>query len=126
MSKSLSAKVLSEVLELFSMYMDKNSEKLIDDAIQEGEKPSPPPVIPKTRIEDDLNGRVFYANESSKSGITVFYIHGGAYFMDFTRSHWKLIDKMIGATDAQIIAPAYRRVPFATWREAFSWWGHQI
>ena len=119
MSKSNSAKLMSEVLELFSMFMDKNGEKLIEDAIQKGEKPSSPPLVPKTRIEDCENGRVFYANEDSKSGITVFYLHGGAYFMDFTLSHWNLINKLIDRTDAQVIAPAYRLLPFATWREAF-------
>ena len=119
MSKSYSAKVLSEVLELFSMYMDKNSRKMIEDALREGEKPSPPPKVPKTRFEDSPDGRVFYVNEDGKSGITVFYLHGGAYFMDFTRSHWKLIDTLAREADAQVIAPAYRLVPFATWQEAF-------
>ena len=85
-SKSNSAKLMSEVLELFSMFMDKNGEKLIEDALQKGEKPSTPPLVPKTRIEDYENGRVFYANEDSKSGITVFYLHGGAYFMDLRYS----------------------------------------
>jgi len=119
MSKSISAKFASEVLELFSMYMDKNGEKLIEKALQEGETPSSPPLVPKTRIEDLKNGRVFYANEDSKSGITVFYLHGGAYFMDFALSHWKFINKLIKGADAQVIAPAYRRLPFATWQEAF-------
>ncbi len=114
MSKSISAMLTSEVLELFSMYMDKNGEKLIEDALQKGEQPSPPPLIPKTRIEDYQNGRVFYANEDSESGITVFYLHGGAYFMDFALVHWKLMNKLIRETDAQVIAPAYRRLPFAS------------
>lgn len=119
MSKSIGAKALSEVLELLSLYMDKNGEKLIDDALIKGEKPTPAPKIPQTRYEDHQNGRVFYANETGKAGITVFYLHGGAYFMDFARSHWRLIDTIIRETDAQVIAPAYRRLPFATWREAF-------
>ena len=119
MSKSFSAKVMSEVLELFSMFMDKNSEKLIEDTLQKGEKPSPQPLIPKTRVEDLPDGRVFYANEDSKTGVMVFYLHGGAYFMDFTKSHWKFIDKIVRKADAQVIAPAYRLLPFATWKEAF-------
>lgn len=119
MSRSLGAKVTSEVLELFSMFLEKNSEKLIEEALQKGERPSPPPLVPKTRHEDLPDGRVFYANEGSSSGITVFYLHGGAYFMDFTPSHWRLINKLVTEADAEVIAPAYRRIPFATWREAF-------
>ncbi|MBR4720234.1 MAG: alpha/beta hydrolase [Clostridia bacterium] len=119
MSKSISAKLMSEVLELFSLYTEKNGEKMIEDALHRGEKSTPSPIIPKTRFEDYQNGRIFYANEDSKSKITVFYLHGGAYFMDFTRSHWKLIDTLIREADAQVIAPAYRLLPFATWKEAF-------
>ncbi len=119
MSKSISAKVMSEVLELFSMYMEKNGEKMIEDARKKGEQPSPPPLVPKTRIEDHQNGRVFYANEDSSSGSTVFYLHGGAYFMDFALAHWKLINKIIQKSDVRVIAPAYRRLPFATWKDAF-------
>ena len=119
MSKSFSAKVVSDLLELFGMYTEKNSERMIAGALSKGEKPTPPPRNLKTRFEDNQNGRVFYANEGSTSRNTVFYIHGGAYFMDFTRPHWRLLEKLIKETDAQVIAPAYRLVPFATYREAF-------
>ena len=119
MSKSFSAKVVSDLLELFGMYTEKNSEQMIAGALSKGEKPTPPPINLKTRHEDNQNGRVFYANEGSTSRNTVFYIHGGAYFMDFTRPHWRLLEKLIKETDAQVIAPAYRLVPFATYREAF-------
>lgn len=79
MAKSNSAKLLSGVLELFSMYMEKNGEKMIADALARGETPTAPPKILETRVEDLADGRVFYVNEDSKSGITVFYLHGGAY-----------------------------------------------
>ena len=119
MSKSFNAKVMSDILELFSMYMDKNAEQSIENALRKGEKPTPSPLVPRTRFEDLPNVRVFYANEGSNAGITVFYLHGGAYFMDITPSHWKLIEKIVRETDAQVIVPAYRLLPFATWQEAF-------
>ena len=119
MSKSFSAKVVSDLLELFGMYTEKNSERMIAGALSKGEKPTPPPLNLMTRFEDNQNGRVFYANEGSTSRNTVFYIHGGAYLMDFTGPHWRLLEKIIKETDAQLIAPAYRLVPFATYREAF-------
>ena len=119
MGKSIGAKLTSDILELFSMFMDKNGDKLIENARKKGESFSPAPAIPRTRHEDNENGRIFYANEEAKSGITVFYIHGGAYFMDFTKAHWRLLEILIREADAQVIAPGYRMVPFATWREAF-------
>ncbi len=119
MSKSFSAKVLSDLLELFGMYTEKNSDQMIAGALSKGEKPTPPPKMLKTRHEDSQNGRVFYANEESNSKTVVFYIHGGAYFMDFTVSHWKFLETLVREADIQLIAPAYRLVPFATYREAF-------
>ena len=119
MAKSKSAKVLSEVLELFSMYTEKNGEKMIADAISRGETPTPPPKFLETRYEDLPNGRVFYANDGSKSGITVFYLHGGAYFMDITDAHWKLLKKLVDGANVRLVVPAYRLLPFATYREAF-------
>ena len=119
MAKSKRAAVLSSVLELFSMYTEKNGEKLIEDAIIKGEKPTTPPKNLETRYEDLPNGRVFYANEDSKSGITVFYLHGGAYFMDITNAHWKLLKKLVDGANVRLIVPAYRLLPFATYREAF-------
>ena len=70
MSKSISAKFTSEVLELFSFYMDKNSEKLIEDAYNKGEKPTSPPLIPKTRVEDYPNGRVFNCRRGDESCVS--------------------------------------------------------
>lgn len=57
MAKSRNAKVVSEVLELFSMYTEKNGDKMIEDAISNGDKPSPTKK-PETRYEDLPNGRV--------------------------------------------------------------------
>ena len=59
MSKSFSAKVVSDLLELFGMYTEKNSERMIAGALSKGEKPTPPPKNLKTRFEDNQNGRVF-------------------------------------------------------------------
>ena len=63
MSKSISAKVMSDVLELFSLYLEKNSEKLIEDTLQKGEKPSPQPLIPKTRVEDLPDGLYVFGQD---------------------------------------------------------------
>ena len=119
MSKSFSAKVLSDLLELFGMYTENNCEKMLAGALSKGEKPTPPPKNIKTRHEDNQFGRVFYANEDSDSQTTVFYVHGGAYFMDITNAHWKFLATLIREANVQLIAPAYRLVPFATYREAF-------
>ena len=59
MSKSFSARVMSDLLELFGMYTEKNCEQMIAGAVSKGEKPTPPPKKLKTRYEDTADGRVF-------------------------------------------------------------------
>ena len=119
MSKSFSAKVMADLLELFSFYMDRNCEQILAGALSNGEGPTPSPKVLKTRYEDRKNGRIFFANEERGSDITVFYLHGGGYFMDITRPHWRFLRTVTEEADAEVIVPAYRLVPFATWEEAF-------
>ena len=90
-------------------------EEELEGLLREGEKPSPSPKDLPTRLED----RIFYANEGSGSDITVFYIHGGGYEHDFSPFHWKFIKKVIAHTDALVIAPAYRLIPFGNCQDAF-------
>ena len=120
MSKSVRARAMSSVLEVFSVYTEKNSEKMIENAIAKGESPTPSPKILETRYVDNEYGRVFYLNEESDSKCTVFYIHGGAYFMDINTAHWRLIKKLVKEANAEVIVPAYRLLPFATYKEAFN------
>lgn len=119
MSKSISARIFSELLKLWPKRTPEESERRFAELLREGEKPTPPPLTIPTRHEDSENGRVFYINEKSESNYVVFYIHGGAYVYDIIAFHWLFIEKLVKATDAKVIVPAYRLVPFATYREAY-------
>ncbi len=119
MSKTIDSRVMSRLLKMFSLSTEERFEQMLTEALRRGEQPAPPPMSPPARFEDLPHGRVFYANEDARSGTTVFYLHGGAYFMDFTRSHWKFLETLIREADVQVISPAYRLVPFGTYREAF-------
>lgn len=119
MSKSISAELMSDILKLWSSHTKDNTEQMIADSLKEGEKPASSPIFMKTRYEDSENGRVFYVNEESQSNYIVFYIHGGAYYYDIVLPHWKMIEKIAKKTDAQVVVPTYRLVPFATYKEAY-------
>lgn len=119
MSKSISAKIVSELLKLWPRRTPGESERWFAKLLREGEKPTPPPLAIATRHEDSANGRVFYVNEKSASRYVVFYIHGGAYVHDIVPPHWLFIERLVKATDARVIVPAYRLAPFATCREAY-------
>lgn len=110
---------MSSLYDLFPKNTAEAQEEKYAKALVEGEKPTPPPKNIVTRFEENENGRIFYANEKGVSRYTVFYIHGGAYEMDFLPPHWSFIERLVKETNALVIAPAYRLVPFGTYREAF-------
>ena len=119
MSRSISAKVMSELLKLWPKYTEEQCEQRFEELLREGEKPCPPPKLLKTRHEDNENGRIFYVNEDPESPYVIFYIHGGGYHYDIVLPHWQLIEKLARKTGAQVVVPTYRLVPFACYREAY-------
>ena len=119
MSKSLSAKIMSELLKFWPKLTAEETEHVLDKAMQREETKTPAPLTVKTRHEDTENGRIFYHNEKSKPQSVIFYIHGGAYFYDIIPPHWQLIEKVAKRTGAEFIVPAYRLVPYATYKEAY-------
>lgn len=119
MNKSISAKILSNLLQFWPKLTAEECEEKLKGVLQEGEKTTPPPKNIVTRYEDNENGRLFYTNESGESRYIVFYIHGGAYLYDFIAPHWLFIEKLIKKTNALVVAPAYRLIPFGMYREAF-------
>ena len=119
MGKSISARVMSNLLKFWPKLTAQESEQKLSDALKAGEKTTPPPKNPAARYEDNENGRIFYVNEDSVSKYVIFYIHGGAYRHDIVLPHWQLINKLVKKTDAMVVVPAYRLVPFATYKEAF-------
>lgn len=119
MGRSIRARGVSGLLRIRpKSSMEKRNLELSKIA-KNGEKVSTPSKRLKTRYVDSSGGRVFYANESSESNISIIYIHGGSYYADFTSFHWSFLKKIIRKTNAKIIAPAYRLVPFGTYKEAF-------
>ena len=59
--------------------------------------------------ESDMN--VYYLNEKNKSNVVFIYFHGGAFYNNFVKHEWKMINKIIKNTDALVIAPDYPLIP---------------
>jgi len=47
----------------------------------------------------------------------ILFFHGGAYVMNFTYFHWKLITKLVTATGCRITAPDYPLLPQYSYKE---------
>ena len=119
MSKSISATILSHMLTFWPKRTPEECEEVFEKKLREGEKPALAPRTLKTRYVDSENGRMFYANEKVGPQNVVFYIHGGAYQHEIMPPHWHLIKRLIAETDCLVVAPAYRLVPFGTWKEVY-------
>ena len=117
---SVMASLVAAGFQLKGKKSEAEMEAELDQLRQQGEAPTPHPTDLETRFEESpLGGGFFYANEETPSKCTVFYLHGGAYLHDFSPFHWRFLEKLVEKTDAMVIAPAYRLVPFATWEDAF-------
>lgn len=119
MGRSIRARSVSGLLRIRPKSTKEKRNLELSKIEKKGEKASTPSKRLKTRYVDSKGGRIFYANESSNSNISIIYIHGGSYYADFTSFHWSFLKKIIRRTNAKIIAPAYRLVPFGTYKDAF-------
>ena len=117
---SVMSQIMAAGFELKERMSEAETEQVLEETLRAQEVATPAPRNLETRFEGGRSGGgTFYANEHTSSPYTVFYLHGGAYKMDFSRFHWHFLERLIDATDAAVIAPAYRLVPFATWEDAF-------
>lgn len=67
MSKSISAKIMSSLLQFWPKLTTEETLRKLSETLKAGEKPTPPPKNLVTRYEDSENGRMFYINEKSVS-----------------------------------------------------------
>ena len=118
--KSRIARLIALAFKIRGKLSEEEAEEALNKLLEEGEVPAAAPKIPKTRQVMTPEGGIFYANEETGSGYTVFYIHGGGYEDNFSLFHWRFLNKVIINTDAMLIVPAYRLIPFACWKNAFS------
>ena len=63
--------------------------------------------------------RVFCLNETSKSNLVMFYIHGGGFVEEISMLHWKFLNRMAELTDAKILVPLYPLAPHHTYEDTF-------
>ena len=61
--------------------------------------------------KQELGMNVYYLNEETKSNTVFIYFHGGAFYNNFVKHEWKMINNIIKGTDALVIAPDYPLIP---------------
>ncbi|MEE7494496.1 alpha/beta hydrolase [Methylobacterium oryzae] len=60
------------------------------------------------------------------SGVTILYLHGGAWVFDVLAAHWRIIDALIARTGARVILPRYPLAPENSWRRTYAFLEHLL
>ena len=117
--KSIMSSILAAGFEKKEKLSEEETAASIELLLKQKETPPTPPKRIKTRYTEYISGGIFYANEETLSKYIVFYMQGGGYLHDFSPFHWRFLEMLVRETDATVIAPAYKLVPYGTWKEAF-------
>ncbi|WCS25508.1 alpha/beta hydrolase [Methylobacterium sp. NMS14P] len=83
----------------------------------------------KHRIRTDtLDGVevITVSPRGGSSGITILYLHGGAWVFDVLGAHWRIVDGLIARTGARVIVPRYPLAPESTWRRTYAFLEHLL
>ncbi len=57
--------------------------------------------------------------KNGSSETLALFLHGGAYFANITRMHWRLVEKLLQSTGATFIVPDYPLAPAACCKDAY-------
>ena len=67
------------------------------------------------------NRKVFVVYpKDSKTELTIFYFHGGAYMAEATENHWNFIQKLAIDTNSTIIMPDYPLAPKSNYIDVYN------
>ncbi len=86
-----------------------------------------PAEIPKSiqkdcniQIEEHNGRKVWTLSPANKETDTIIlFLHGGAYFANITKLHWRFIEQLIIRTSTGIIVPDYPLAPESTCEDSF-------
>lgn len=70
------------------------------------------------REQERAGMQVFTLNGSADSGVSVLYLHGGAYINQFNSHQWRFMDCLARDANCVVVAPAYPLAPWTDYRLA--------
>ncbi|MDE6666864.1 MAG: alpha/beta hydrolase [Clostridia bacterium] len=82
-------------------------------------------TLPKMPFKSTVKKFEFYGSDVYTMSKTddpdciIVYLHGGAYTGQPVKFHWKGCDRIVQATNAQVIMPVYPLAPHGTWKETY-------
>lgn len=83
----------------------------------------PKELAQKYHIEEKQfqNRKVFVISprEESKTKTMIFYLHGGSYMAETSRTHWEFLEDLVSDTGAAIILPDYPLTPKYNYKDVY-------
>lgn len=82
----------------------------------------PPPALTRefTIVRKSLDGMPYWrVTPATPSGISLLYIHGGAYVNELVGPHWSIIAGLVRRTGATVDVPLYALAPRHSWADTF-------
>ena len=127
-TQSFGSKVFYFIIKLINIKGKLESSRFTDKMTR-ANMPEPPKrflatIFLTTHKVNERNVFTLKKENTSPKKYIVFF-HGGAYVLNFTLVHWKLITRLVKETDCEIIAPDYPLLPKHTYKERLAM-GEQV
>lgn len=83
----------------------------------------PKELAQKYQIEEKIfqNRKVFIISpkEKEKTSTVIFYLHGGSYMAETSKTHWQFLEDLVSDTGATIILPDYPLTPKYNYKDVY-------
>ncbi|HKC67310.1 MAG TPA: alpha/beta hydrolase [Bacteroidia bacterium] len=127
-SQSLGSRILRLFFRIFNI-KGRLKEAHFSGKIKRADMPEPPAKLLKgisSTAHVIKDRKVFMFAPSSIPGQKhILFFHGGAYLLNFTLLHWKLITRLVRETNCRVTAPDYPLLPNYSYKERLAM-GEQV
>lgn len=80
-----------------------------------------PKLKSSVNIVDKYLTEVYEFGDNNDSNRIIVYLHGGAYINQPARFHWKFVDKLVQATNINVIFPLYPKAPEYNFEQCYEY-----
>lgn len=96
--------------------------KIVTNGFSKEPASIPKSILKACRVSDEVvMGRKLWtlAPNNSQSDTIILFLHGGAYYANMTRMHWRLVEQVLLKTNATIVVPNYPLAPESTCKDTY-------
>ncbi len=90
------------------------NKKIVNDSFNKKPAGIPKSIIRKFDVNtDEFSDRKVWSITPKKNANdnVILFLHGGAYYANITRLHWRLVEKLVDRTNATVVVPDFPLAP---------------